>query len=85
MQKLHRHNNQRTTTTNGTDDGVGDLQIGPQRLKLDLPFKRKLHLDVLPCLPDWSSSVPRLATVPNGAAPQVFHLYDSVSVSLLFI
>nr|POE58257.1 hypothetical protein CFP56_05204 [Quercus suber] len=52
------------------DDGVGDRQIGPQRLKLDLPFKRKLHLDVLPRLPNRSSSVPRLASVPDDAAPQ---------------
>nr|POE69475.1 hypothetical protein CFP56_78832 [Quercus suber] len=67
------------------DDWVEDRQIKPQRLKLDLPFKRKLHLDVLPRLPDRSSSVPHLAIVPDGVMPQVFHLYDSVSVSLLFI
>ena len=72
-------------TTNGMDDGVGDSQIRPQRLKFDPPFKQKPHLDVLPRLPDQSSSVPCLATVPNGAAPQVFHLCDSVLVLLLFI
>ncbi|KAK7855052.1 callose synthase 12 [Quercus suber] len=52
------------------DDWVEDRQIKPQRLKLDLPFKRKLHLDVLPRLPDRSSSVPHLAIVPDGVMPQ---------------
>ena len=47
---------------------------------------RKLHLNVLPRLPDRSSLVPHLATMPDAAAPRLFpSLWLCLSLSALYL
>ncbi|KAF3948396.1 hypothetical protein CMV_025598, partial [Castanea mollissima] len=89
--KFHRRNSQRNV---GTDDGVGDRQIGPAQTRS--PIQTEATSRRAAPLPDRSSSVPRLATVPDrsssveflasprlatvsdGAAPQIYTVFCQI-------